>query len=132
MTDALLPCPFCGNPMEWRAGGYAAHTIPSASCPLADHGFAIVTAWNTRTDAAQAKIAELENALAAASGTIAAMRADVATDQARIAELEAALEEIGHMGFDMPATLDLTEDAWRRRRTGMMQHVARAALKAKT
>jgi hypothetical protein len=42
---------------------------------------------------AQAKIAELENALAAASGTIAAMRADVATDQARIAELEAALSK---------------------------------------
>jgi multidrug resistance efflux pump len=79
----------------------------------------------------QAKIAELENALAAASGTIAAMRADVATDQARIAELEAALEEIGHMGFDMPATLDLTEDAWRRRRTGVMQHIARGALKPK-
>jgi thiamine biosynthesis protein ThiC len=40
---------------------------------------------------AQSKIAEIENALAAASGTIAAMRADVATDQARIANLEAAL-----------------------------------------
>jgi hypothetical protein len=40
---------------------------------------------------AQAKISELENALAAASGTIAAMRADVTTGQARIAGLEAAL-----------------------------------------
>ena len=40
---------------------------------------------------AQAKIAELENALAAASGTIEAMRDGVATDQDRIAELKAAL-----------------------------------------
>jgi hypothetical protein len=55
----------------------------------------------------------------------------VAASHARIAELKAALEEIGHMGFDMPATLDLTDDAWRRRRTGMMQHIAREALKAK-
>ena len=41
-----------------------------------------------------------------------------------------ALESIGHMGFDMPATLDLTEDAWRRRRTSLMQQSARAALAA--
>ena len=40
---------------------------------------------------AQAKIAELENALAAASGTIAAMRADAAKGQARISQLEGAL-----------------------------------------
>jgi hypothetical protein len=51
--------------------------------------------------------------------------------QARIAELETALEEIGHMGFDMPATLEMTDEAWRRRRTGMMQHIAREALKDK-
>ena len=41
-----------------------------------------------------------------------------------------ALENIGHMGFDMPATLDLTDDAWRRRRTSLMQQSARAALAA--
>ena len=39
-----------------------------------------------------------------------------------------ALENIGHMGFDMPATLELTEDQWRRRRTASMQTIARAAL----
>ena len=43
---------------------------------------------------AQAKIAELENALAAASGTIAAMRADVTTGQALIAKLADALQSI--------------------------------------
>ena len=48
----------------------------------------------TRTDTAQAKIAELENALAAASGTIAAMRADAAAGQERIADLQGALEKI--------------------------------------
>ena len=42
----------------------------------------------------QAKIAELENALAAASGTIAAMRADVTTGQALIAELADALQSV--------------------------------------
>ena len=42
-------------------------------------------------DRAESKISELENALAAASGAIAAMRADVATGQARIAELHRAL-----------------------------------------
>ncbi len=49
----------------------------------------------------------------------------------RIAELEAALEEIAFMGFDMPATLEMTDDAWRRRRTGLMQHRAKQALASK-
>jgi hypothetical protein len=56
----------------------------------------------------------------------------LATAQARIEELEESLEDIGHMGFDMPATLDLTDEAWRRRRAGMMQHIAREALKDTT
>jgi hypothetical protein len=48
--------------------------------------------------------------------------------QARIAELEGALREIGNIGFDTNATTDPTSDAWRRRRTSMMQDIARAAL----
>lgn len=39
-----------------------------------------------------ARIADLEDALAAASGTIAAMREDAAKAQAKIAELQTALE----------------------------------------
>jgi hypothetical protein len=50
MTE-LKPCPFCGDPMEWRKGDYAAHTNPSASCPLATQGFTIITTWNTRAEA---------------------------------------------------------------------------------
>ena len=52
------------------------------------------TIWTMATDliAAQAKIAELENALAAASGTIAAMREDAATAQAKTSQLNAALK----------------------------------------
>jgi hypothetical protein len=73
--------------------------------------------------------AHVEPCLEVSSSYIAYTRTDIS--QARVAELKAALEEIGHMGFDMPATLDLTDDAWRRRRTGMMQHIAREALKAK-
>jgi multidrug resistance efflux pump len=41
---------------------------------------------------AQAKIANLNSALAAASGTIAAMRENSSTDQARIRQLKAALQ----------------------------------------
>jgi hypothetical protein len=48
----------------------------------------------TRGDVAQAKIAELENALAAASGTIAEMRADRLAGQVLIAELADALQSI--------------------------------------
>jgi hypothetical protein len=58
MTE-LKPCPFCGDPMEWRKGDYAAHTDPSASCPLATQGFTIITAWNTRTDIANAAVVDL-------------------------------------------------------------------------
>lgn len=67
MTE-LKPCPFCGDPMEWRKGGYAAHIDPPASCPLANKGFTIVTAWNTRSDIAdtlRAEVARLAAALEA-------------------------------------------------------------------
>jgi hypothetical protein len=48
---------------------------------------------------------------------------------ARIKQLEDALESISCMGFDMPATLDLTDEAWSKRRAGLMQQIAREALK---
>tara|TARA_R110000823_G_scaffold213177_1_gene343125 strand:+ start:42 stop:320 length:279 start_codon:yes stop_codon:yes gene_type:complete len=48
----LKPCPFCGDPMEWRKGGYAAHTDPSVYCPIATEGFVSTTLWNTRIDTA--------------------------------------------------------------------------------
>jgi hypothetical protein len=48
-----------------------------------------------------------------------------------IERLRAALEEIAFMGFDMPATLEMTDDAWRRRRTALMQHCAKQALAPK-
>jgi hypothetical protein len=73
----------------------------------------------TRTDIAQAYIDAIDSL---------AMFLSVP----RIVELEGALEEIGHMGFDMPATLDLTDEAWSQRRAGMMQHIARATLKDTT
>ncbi len=46
----LKPCPFCGDPMEWRKGGYAAHTDPSVDCPLVNQGFTVAAAWNTRSE----------------------------------------------------------------------------------
>jgi chromosome segregation ATPase len=49
-------------------------------------------------DRAEAKIAELENALAAASGTIAAMRDNVAAGQARNAQLQDTLQDIASTG----------------------------------
>ena len=46
----LIPCPFCGDPMEWRAGDYAAHTSQVDNpCPIALHGFTDRAKWNTRT-----------------------------------------------------------------------------------
>jgi uncharacterized coiled-coil protein SlyX len=52
----------------------------------------------TEISNAQAKIAELENALAAASGTIAAMRDNVAAGQARNAQLQDTLQDIASTG----------------------------------
>tara|TARA_R110000744_G_C19003512_1_gene522109 strand:- start:40 stop:501 length:462 start_codon:yes stop_codon:yes gene_type:complete len=49
--------------------------------------------------------------------------------QKRIKQLEDALESISCMGFDMPATLELTDEAWSKRRAGLMQQIAREALK---
>tara|TARA_R110000782_G_scaffold103497_1_gene190951 strand:+ start:300 stop:599 length:300 start_codon:yes stop_codon:yes gene_type:complete len=50
MTE-LKPCPFCGDPMEWRKGGYAAHIDLSTYCPIATQGFVFATPWNTRAEA---------------------------------------------------------------------------------
>jgi hypothetical protein len=50
------------------------------------------------------------------------------TSDARIEQLEEALESISCMGFDMPATLELTDEAWSKRRAGLMQQIAREAL----
>jgi Lar family restriction alleviation protein len=129
MTDALLPCPFCGccdvrlqkhsNAGRGEHSGDDVFSIGCYRCGASvpnrynEHGRKLlIAAWNTRADIAQArvegfqeriselvalldqqlgtpcegmrhaqeieesqaKIAELENALAAASETIAAMR----------------------------------------------------------
>tara|TARA_R110000782_G_scaffold32939_1_gene80020 strand:+ start:841 stop:1164 length:324 start_codon:yes stop_codon:yes gene_type:complete len=51
--------------MEWRKGGYAAHTDPSVYCPIATEGFVFATPWNTRTEAdtLRAEVARLKAAL---------------------------------------------------------------------
>jgi hypothetical protein len=49
--EKLKPCPFCGDPMEWRKGGYASHIDPSTYCPIATQGFVFATPWNTRAEA---------------------------------------------------------------------------------
>jgi len=46
--------------------------------------------------------------------------------------LRKALDEIQGMGFDMPMTLELTEEQWARRRASLMQQIARKALREKS
>jgi hypothetical protein len=65
----------------------------------------------------------------AADDPMAAYALDGCADE--IERLRAALEEIAHMGFDMPATLDLTDEEWRRRRTASMQNIAKQAVAQK-
>ena len=43
-------------------------------------------------------------------------------------KLNEALGEIQGMGFDMPMTLELTDEQWARRRASLMQQIAAAAL----
>jgi hypothetical protein len=86
----------------------------------------------TRTDIAQKQIDYAWSKALNAASTSVELIVQLGTAQARIKQLEGALEEIGHMGFDMPATLDLTDEAWQRRRAGMMQNIAREALKDTT
>lgn len=48
MSD-LIPCPFCGDPMEYWAGTSAIrHTRMTAKCILGDQAFVNVQMWNTR------------------------------------------------------------------------------------
>ena len=50
-TPQLKPCPFCGDPMEWRGGDYyyAAHTNFKSLCPVSLQGFTYPEKWNIRT-----------------------------------------------------------------------------------
>ena len=48
-TPQLKPCPFCGDPMEWRGGDYAAHTNFNSLCPVSSQGFTYPEKWNIRT-----------------------------------------------------------------------------------
>lgn len=51
-SPELLPCPFCGDPMEFGIQGWFGHTDPDrCDCPLAiqDYPPADLVAWNTRT-----------------------------------------------------------------------------------
>jgi hypothetical protein len=43
----------------------------------------------------------------------------------KIERLLSALDNIQGMGFDMPASLELNDEQWARRRAGMMQKIAR-------
>jgi hypothetical protein len=64
----LLPCPFCGDPMERWGGDTVRHTDFDVKCPIVGQGF-MVLQWNRRADLAAAKeirIAELERQLAEA------------------------------------------------------------------
>ena len=60
-------------------------------------------------------------------------RMDNSKDQLATAEAQAktardALEDITGVGFDIPATLELSDAEWSRRRASIMQQIARSAL----
>lgn len=63
-----------------------------------------------------------------ADAVIAALRAQLATAEAQAQTARDALEDITGVGFDMPATLELSDAEWSRRRASIMQQIARAAL----
>ncbi len=43
----LLPCPFCGDRMEW-SGDFVRHLDDKSACPIRQDGFVNVHLWNTR------------------------------------------------------------------------------------
>lgn len=68
---ALLPCPFCGDPMHDR--GYGAIHVEPGKCPIGTIGVEI-TAWNTR--AQSGVIGEMREALERARDEIRCLEGD--------------------------------------------------------
>jgi hypothetical protein len=83
----------------------------------------------TRTDIADARVNHAWSKVYESDTASITLAAEAFTDYARIGQLERALENISCMGFDIPATLELTDEAWSRRRAGLMQQIALEALK---
>jgi Lar family restriction alleviation protein len=110
MTDALLPCPFCGccdvrlqkhsNAGRGEHSGDDVFSIGCYRCGASvpnrynEHGRKLlISAWNTRTDISQARIDEAGNQLDSARHSVTVLEERGAVGQARIAQLEAVLEE---------------------------------------
>jgi Lar family restriction alleviation protein len=109
MTDALLPCPFCGGAnLKYQMDnidGWIAH-VKCKDCddmlgPMSEFKYDskpdaqsdAANMWNTRTDISQARTAELEEArdLGIIEGDVVAQLL-VVVQQAQIEGLEASLE----------------------------------------
>jgi len=96
---------------------------------------AMLRALAAERDALRAQNIELQSALAETEAleiqhgaVIESLRAQLIAAQAQAKTSRDALEDITGVGFDMPATLELSDAEWSRRRASIMQQIARAAL----
>ena len=87
-----------------RCGNWIAHNASPTGINL----------WNDACDALDAEL-EAEKARAEAA-------------EAKLKEAVDRMEEIAHMGYDMPSTFAGTEGEWYSRRANLMQGIARAFL----
>jgi hypothetical protein len=90
MTE-LKPCPFCGGePEDFPSGDGSGLMIQCAHerCVNPHVSYipasSAIAAWNTRADIAQARIAELEEALALADATLSGANMDRAAVERKV------------------------------------------------
>jgi len=97
--------------------------------------YTIAKAIAAERDTLRAQNIELQFALAETEAlelqhgaVIESLRAQLIDAQAQAQTARDALDDITGVGFDMPATLELSDAEWSRRRASIMQQIARAAL----
>jgi len=97
--------------------------------------YTIAKAIAAERDTLRAQNIELQFALAETEAlemqhgaVIESLRAQLATADAQAKTSRNALDDITGVGFDMPATLELSDAEWSRRRASIMQQIARSAM----
>ena len=88
---------------------------------VAESNGQMAESWQARSEAAQKDAEEWARKCA-----VADHRAEAA--EAKLKEAVKRMEEIAHMGYDMPSTFVGTEGEWYSRRANLMQGIARAFL----
>ena len=122
MTDQDLTAPEAVERLANRLGGTPLYEGSGEESDLPDDAAATLRALSAALEEERGW-----RTVAESNGQMAeSWRARAESAEARLKEAVNRIEEIAHMGYDMPSTFAGTEGEWYSRRANLMQGIARA------